>query len=218
MKEKIIQDIEDCLCKEREPILRRSYGKYLKYFRRSEGIVLDIGCGSGIMLELLKGEGINAYGLDISEAAIDNCLKKGLEIVKADALEHLRSLPDSILGGVFISHFLEHLTCEKAIDVLKEIYRVLRERGKIVLITPNPEDIIVLSIRFWLDPTHVRLYPDRLLCAMLNAIGFTVISITEDPDTMYSHRSLWRNIAGRLRKIWLWGRINRGDIVAVVKK
>jgi O-antigen chain-terminating methyltransferase len=218
MKERIIQDIEDILNKEREPILRRSYGKYVEYFRGSEGMVLDIGCGNGIMLEFLKGAAVNAYGVDNSDISIKNCIEKGLKVVKTDALEHLRSLPEGFLGGVFISHFLEHLTFEKAIEVLQEIYRILRERGKIVLITPNPEDIIVLAVRFWLDPTHVRLYPDKLIRVMFKEIGFSDVSIMEDSDTMYSHKSLFRNLAGRLRKIWLWGRTNRGDIVVVGRK
>lgn len=218
MKEKIIQDIEDSLHKEREPILRRSYGKYVEYFRGSEGIVLDIGCGNGIMLEVLKGASVNAYGIDNSDISIKNCIEKGLEVVKDDALEHLISLPEGFLGGVFISHFLEHLTFEKAIEVLREIYRTLREKGKMVLITPNPEDIAVLSVRFWLDPNHVRLYPDRLISAMLKTIGFSDISIMEDPNTMYSHKSLLRNLAGRIRKIWFWGKINKGDIVVIGNK
>ena len=63
--------------------------------------ILDIGCGRGEWLELLRSERLNAYGIDINRVLLEQCRHMGLRVVDADLLAHVRSLPDaSILSGM----------------------------------------------------------------------------------------------------------------------
>ncbi|MBE9540828.1 MAG: methyltransferase domain-containing protein, partial [Proteobacteria bacterium] len=66
-------------------------GKQLKFLEYSKGCnnVLDIGCGRGEFLEILKENGINAKGIDVNEDMVGYCQSKGLNVEKADAIEYL---------------------------------------------------------------------------------------------------------------------------------
>ena len=156
-----------------EDQLRKIQKPFVDFFRQS-GPVLDIGCGRGIFLELLAAAGIEAVGVDSSEDAIAVCQKKGLKVFSEDARTFLGRNPGQF-GGVSCSHVIEHMAYEDAMTFLELCQQTLRPNGKILLLTPNPADLAVISEIFWLDPTHVRPYPKQLLTAMLNATGFQVI-------------------------------------------
>src|SRR5436190_2781727 len=71
--------------------------------------VLDIGCGRGEFLALLKEHRIGARGIDTNAGMIAAARGRGLDVAEADALAHLQSLPDSSLGGIIASQVIEHL-------------------------------------------------------------------------------------------------------------
>jgi hypothetical protein len=70
----------------------------------------------------------------------------------------------------------------------------LKPRGKLVIITPNPENLQVITCTFWLDLTHRRPYPLMLLKALLEESGFKIEDAGEDSDT--GSAGLKRRIAG----------------------
>ena len=135
--------------------------------------VLDVGCGRGVFLELLSAAGIEAVGVDNSQEAIAACQQKRLHVFAEDACSFLRRHQGQF-GGIFCSHVIEHMAYEDAMDFLGLCHQALRPKGRILMVTPNPEDLAVISEIFWLDPTHVRPYPMRLLKSMLGALGFRV--------------------------------------------
>src|SRR5579872_3781080 len=63
--------------------------------------VLDVGCGRGEFLALLKAAGVFEHGVDLNAEIVATARERGLDAVHADALAHLESLPDSSLGGFF---------------------------------------------------------------------------------------------------------------------
>src|SRR5215470_3031056 len=65
----------------------------------ASGVVLDIGCGRGEFLALLKEARVPARGVDTNAAMIAEARARGLDVVEGDALEYLASLPDASLGG-----------------------------------------------------------------------------------------------------------------------
>jgi O-antigen chain-terminating methyltransferase len=134
---------------------------------------LDIGCGRGIFLELLAAAGIQAVGIDHSEEALAVCQQKGFSVRCEDAGTYLNGELGQF-GGIFCSHVIEHMGYEDALKFLGQCYGALRPRGVLLLVTPNPEDLIIMSEIFWLDPTHVRPYPKLLLERMLSAVGFEI--------------------------------------------
>src|SRR5256885_7076475 len=71
--------------------------------------VLDIGCGRGEFLSLLKEHRIAARGVDANADMAAEARKRGLDVVQADALTYLESLPDASLGGVMSSQVIEHV-------------------------------------------------------------------------------------------------------------
>jgi len=191
--------------------------KYVRYFRNAPGRVVDLGCGRGIMLQLLNNAGIECYGVDRFPPALEICKSKGLQVIAGEVTEHLRDCPTESLGGIFCSHVVEHFFPPAVISLCREAIRTLRLGGRFMIITPNSKDLNVIREIFWLDVTHVRLYPDRLLKSLLTQAGFREIEIFEDKDTRYSRNPL-RAAAGFVRKLWLWGLTNRGDLVVVGTK
>ena len=116
--------------------------------------ILDLGCGRGELLEVLRTEGLVASGVDTNRAAVEQCRQQGLSVELGDAFEVLRKLPDGSLGGLAALHFVEHLPFPLVLKLLDEALRVLRPGGVAIFETPNPRNVLVGSSNFYIDPTH----------------------------------------------------------------
>jgi 2-polyprenyl-3-methyl-5-hydroxy-6-metoxy-1,4-benzoquinol methylase len=155
-----------------ESVLRKIQSRFVRFFQGFDP-VLDVGCGRGLFLDLLSAAGINAIGVDHAEESLTYCRSKGLTVCCEDARDFLRRNP-ARFGGIFCSHVIEHMGYEDAMSFLGLCRQALRPGGRLLLVTPNPEDLTVISGIFWLDPTHVRPYPRPLLESMLRATGFQI--------------------------------------------
>ncbi|HIP82749.1 MAG TPA: class I SAM-dependent methyltransferase [Desulfocapsa sulfexigens] len=123
--------------------------------------ILDIGCGRGEWLEIMRDEGLQANGLDLNSVLVEDCREKGLEVEKNDALTYLRSLQDNSLGAITSFHLIEHLEFDYRVALFDESVRVLKPGGIAIFETPNPKNLLVGSCHFWGDPTHLRpLHPE----------------------------------------------------------
>ncbi|MEA3189277.1 MAG: hypothetical protein QOD99_3107 [Chthoniobacter sp.] len=120
----------------------------------SKARVLDVGCGRGEWLELLKEKKVQASGVDINSAMLAQCRERKLQVVQADAISHLRTLPKNSLGAVTGFHIIEHLELEVLMDLLAETIRVLRPGGIAIFESPNCKNIVVGATNFYVDPTH----------------------------------------------------------------
>lgn len=144
----------------REDIKHRLSG-YLPYVRRinagtADAPILDIGCGRGEWLELLRDQGLHAAGLDLNQAAVDLCVKLGLPAACGDALAHLQALPAHSLGAITAFHLIEHLPLNTQVALLDAAHRALVPGGILILETPNPENLLVGACSFYRDPSHLR--------------------------------------------------------------
>ena len=70
---------------------------------------IDLGCGRGEWLELLKEQGFDAQGVDLDEGMLTACIERGLKVQLADALTVLRSLPNESQTIVSAFHLVEHI-------------------------------------------------------------------------------------------------------------
>lgn len=134
--------------------------------------VLDLGCGRGEWLELLRDHGLHARGVDCNRVFVSQCRERGLEVVEAELFEHLRAVPDASVGAVTAFHVAEHLPFDRLLALFDEVLRVLQPGGLLVFETPNPENLIVGACNFYVDPTHQHPIPPQTLKFLAEARGF----------------------------------------------
>jgi SAM-dependent methyltransferase len=128
-----------------------------------ESPILDVGCGRGEWLELLKESGYKASGIDISKVMLEQCQARGLEVREGDVISYLQSLPDASLGAVTGFHIIEHIPLVSLIKLFDEVIRVVKSGGIIIFETPNPRNVLVGSGDFYRDPTHLNpIHPDTI--------------------------------------------------------
>lgn len=198
-----------------EAAVRKIQSRFVQFFRHAAP-VLDVGCGRGVFLDLLRSAGIEAVGIDHSQESVDACRKRGFFIEQQEARGYLAA-SEGRFGGIFCSHVIEHMGYDDAMSFLVLCHRALRPGGILLLVTPNPEDLTIISNIFWLDPTHVRPYPRLLLESMLAANGFKV---TRSEQFLGN----WRMIGRRnlpmflLRRLLLGRHIGRPNTLVLAQK
>jgi SAM-dependent methyltransferase len=158
------------LVKERQSI-------YLSYLATAEAgtpdrPILDLGCGRGEWLELLREHQLTGRGIDTNQVMLDMCRGAGLDVVEGDALSFTRALPDASLGAITAFHVVEHLPFDTLAALLDQALRTLKPGGLLILETPNPGNALVGSHHFYLDPTHLRPLPMAMLRFFVESKGF----------------------------------------------
>jgi O-antigen chain-terminating methyltransferase len=139
--------------------------------------VLDIGCGRGEFLDLMRGHGIKARGLDLNGAMVEVCRERGLDAVQGDALEYLTSVPDDSLGGLIAVQVVEHLEPDYLMRLLETAFHKLRPESTIALETINPTCWVAFFESYIRDLTHVRPVHPETLQYLLLASGFNRVEI-----------------------------------------
>ena len=134
--------------------------------------ILDVGCGRGEWLQVLREAGCQARGIDTNRILVQQCKELSLDVEEREALSYLGSLSDGSLNAVTAFHFAEHLPLETLVRFLDEAGRALKPGGLIILETPNPENLLVGSCNFYLDPTHKNPIPIPTMKLLLEARGF----------------------------------------------
>jgi len=152
--------------------------------------VLDIGCGRGEFLEMMRGAGIPARGIDLSHESVAMCRHKGLEAEHADLFEYLAALPEASLDGIFCAQVVEHLPPERLPEMIKLCASRLSRSGAIAIETPNPECLAIFATHFYLDPTHTRPVPHPLLAFSLEEFGVGNIEVRRLAPAVESMASL----------------------------
>lgn len=136
-----------------------------------EAQAIDLGCGRGEWLELLGEIGFNARGVDLDEGMLEASRALNLKTELMDALTALQQLPDSSQAIVSGFHLIEHIPFDVLLALVKEAKRVLVPAGLLIFETPNPENLIVGTSSFYLDPTHVKPIPPLLLAFLPEYVG-----------------------------------------------
>jgi SAM-dependent methyltransferase len=161
---------------------KRSQEVYLDYVATAgagtaAAPILDVGCGRGEWLELLREHGSVARGVDLNRAMVLDNRRRGLDVVERDVLTELGALPDDSLGMVTGFHIIEHLPFELLVRLFDECRRVLRPGGCILFETPNPENLVVGAYTFYFDPTHRNPLPPLMTQFLVQQRGFAEVEI-----------------------------------------
>jgi len=142
----------------------------------ARGPLLDVGCGGGLFLAMMRRRGFRVVGLDTSqEAAIAAWRHHRVPALVAD-LEHAPFRPASF-AGITMSHVLEHLP--DPCVYLSAAHRLLAPDGRLVIFVPNAASLqFAIFGRRWngLDvPRHLFDYRDRDVENILEMMGFAVV-------------------------------------------
>ena len=148
---------------------------------------LDIGCGRGEWLELLKDNDILAHGIDFDEGMLTACNQLGLDVLQGDGIKYLKEQDSESKIVISAFHVVEHISFEDLQLFVEESLRVLKPGGLLIMETPNPENIRVATEYFYLDPTHIKPIPSSLLSFLPEFYGFArtkVIRLQESQDLL----------------------------------
>jgi SAM-dependent methyltransferase len=159
-----------------EAEIRARQQDYVQYFA-GQSDVLDLGCGRGELLELLRERGIRARGLDVNPEMVEVCKARGLDVTNADARGYLRTVPDESLGGVIALQVIEHLEPAYLAETLALAYDKLRPGARMVLETINPACWVAFFESFIRDLTHEKPIHPETLQYLLQANGFSNVEI-----------------------------------------
>lgn len=145
---------------------------YISLYARC-GTVLDIGCGPGTFLELLRSQNAaqSLIGIDSDQAMVRCCREKGFD-ARLSRVQELHMTVNETVDGIYAGHIIEHLNGSEALDFITVCFTKLNPGGILVLRTPNWSVPYVRDEGFWLDLSHIRPYPARLLDKMLAETGF----------------------------------------------
>jgi len=139
--------------------------------------VLDLGCGRGEWLELLKENKLEGRGVDRNAGMIARCKERSLHAIQGDATEYMRSLPANSQGGVTGFHIIEHLPFAILMEFLGEARRVLQPGGIAIFESPNCKNLVVGATNFNIDPTHRNPVFPETAELMLQSHGFERVRI-----------------------------------------
>lgn len=135
--------------------------------------VLDVGCGTGIMLEALTRAGITAQGVDRNPQSTRYAASLGLNVHTQDALDFLAQQP-ARFDGLYCSHFVEHLPMDAVNRLIGLCASALQPGGVAVFTFPDPESIRSQLLGFWRDPEHVRFYHPELIASVAAVHGLAL--------------------------------------------
>lgn len=149
--------------------------QYLPYFESCKNVV-DLGCGRGEFLELLKENGVGVTGVDFYDEYVDYCQEAGLTAVCDDAIHYLYECKE-MLDGIFVGQVVEHLTVNQIVDLCNLSYERLEKGGVAIFETPNPTSLATYTHAFYLDPSHTKPVHPLTMQYFLKKAGFTQIEI-----------------------------------------
>jgi len=159
-----------------EDYVRANQQFYIPYLQEA-GSVLDLGCGRGEFLELVRERGIRGRGIESSAESVRYCRSRGLEVEEADLFKYVAALPEQTEDAIFASQVVEHLETARLPELVLLCASRLRKGGMLAFETPNPECLAIFATHFYLDPTHERPVPYPLLSFYMEEAGLGKIEV-----------------------------------------
>jgi len=140
------------------------------------GNVLDLGCGRGELLEVLREAGISARGVDANPGCVAIVAGKGLRAETADLFVFLANTREEF-DAIVCTQVVEHLPPLRVPELVRLSSERLKRGGVLAIETPNPECLAIFATHFWIDPTHTRPVPATLLAFWMEEAGLGAIEV-----------------------------------------
>jgi 2-polyprenyl-3-methyl-5-hydroxy-6-metoxy-1,4-benzoquinol methylase len=137
--------------------------------------LLDVGCSNGAYLAAMREKGWDVEGVEFDRDAVEHARNsRHLKVTQGDVEEALSSLPENRFDVVTMWHVLEHTFDPAA--ALKQIHRVLKPGGSLLLEVPNyASPLVSFFKKYWFPmdvPRHLFQFTPATLQAMLAQAGF----------------------------------------------
>jgi SAM-dependent methyltransferase len=158
--------------------------------------LLDVGFGQGHLLQEAQDRGLEAVGLDRDPALVAAARSNGHTVHEGDLLD-LCELGEPPFDVIVANHVIEHLDPESLTRFFDHCHRLLVDDGRLLLSTPDFRDQRVATHLFWVDPTHVRPYPQEAVRSLLDDRRWGWISSGQEPAPI--RRDYPKVLLGRLR-------------------
>ena len=162
----------------RVPLDREWLGAFARLASPSAGVVADVGCGPGHIVNYLAELGVNAIGYDISPAMIDEA-QRAFPGSKFH-VEDLTSLDiaDSSLAGIVARYSLIHLPPVQLTDVFGELFRVLEPRAPVLVSFFASSSSVDHGLPFdHAVVTAYELFPETVVAEM-QTVGFDSFDVS----------------------------------------
>ena len=156
--------------------------EYLKYFSKCKYIV-DVGCGRGEFLGLLKEKGINAEGVELYKPYVDYCRSNGLNVHLESGIDYLNKIPDESIDGIYMGQVVEHLSTKDLITMIRLSYKKLAPGSYLIMESPNPMTLAIFTHAFYIDPSHNKPVHPYLLQYLTQKAGFQQVTISFLPKS-----------------------------------
>jgi 2-polyprenyl-3-methyl-5-hydroxy-6-metoxy-1,4-benzoquinol methylase len=143
---------------------------------KSQGSILEVGCGRGELLELLNDRSIPCQGIELDTGMYALAQNKGLKVSLGDVNQGLKNTTE-LLAGVTAFQVVEHMPHKYLLEFLELSFNKIEKGGILILETINTSSLIPLMQNYFRDPTHTApLHPDTL-CFLVEQAGFQVKTI-----------------------------------------
>jgi 2-polyprenyl-3-methyl-5-hydroxy-6-metoxy-1,4-benzoquinol methylase len=152
--------------------------------------VIDVGCGSGVLLARMKRLGWEVEGTDVDAGAVKATQARGIRCTQGD-LSAL-NFPADHFDAVHSSHMLEHVSDPLAL--LRECHRILKPNGRFVCLTPN---VTSWGHHYfgpsWLcldPPRHLHLFTPVAIRKAAEQAGFSIIRLETTARTAWVYGAM----------------------------
>lgn len=167
---------------------------------QKKGRFLDIGVGTGLLMEIANQRGFEVYGLDVSSYAIKT-VEKRLKVKTKSRLKiselNKNSFPENFFDVVNLRHSIEHV--KNPSQTLSNVYRILKPGGVVAIATPNsfgPHAKVFKELwPHWSVPYHIQFFSKQSLKDVVNKAGFKIVVFKTEELTNYDlFRALLKRI------------------------
>lgn len=176
-------------------LLRRLWHGYCGHYLgevldKVKGRVLDVGCGTGGLLDELRQAGCETCGVELNPDSVKTCLEKGLDVRCGDLSG--MDFPDDMFDTVILWHSLEHLPSPR--EALAKIMHILKPGGKLFIYSPNAGSYLARYFAedwwAWQVPFHFYHFTVATIRRLCGDLGYTIVKCGSKTPEFFLHKSI----------------------------
>uniref|UniRef100_A0A7V3NUI5 Methyltransferase domain-containing protein n=1 Tax=candidate division WOR-3 bacterium TaxID=2052148 RepID=A0A7V3NUI5_UNCW3 len=155
----------------------KQFQDFVKRFALKEKKIIEIGCGGGEYLSLMRESGADVYGIEYSKESVEQCVRSGLKVTRGFIGSSKCRLKHAPFDAFFMLNFLEHLPDPNS--ALRGIHNNLKRDGIGLVEVPNFDMILRKRLFSEFVSDHLLYFTKETLETTLRTNGFVVVEINE---------------------------------------